>query len=315
MGEAFESPRPQPARRSWLLGEREPGSQLVSPMEVPPPGQGDPSVPERREGPVTVDEAKQILGEQMVKGPEAIQKTFGIKLEAGALPPIPFDRARLEQAARQQMRLVLRIGDDGQGKPLTIERMRALYRETGNKELIEGWYPGTPVYEERFFREEQPESRWVLVGRYLTRGLGSADPFQQAEARLEQIGKRTADTTKRIAHLKQRLYAAGTHGPSDQARACREALEALYREFPEARPARSASEVVYDAALFGGSQPAYQGYKTAENNPTTGAGFHTATPGKGYIHVADSGHGQVKLTDLTGQGWPYQTGMVAVETE
>ena len=66
----------------------------------------------------SVAEAKDIMGEKSVLGPEEVEKCFAITLSD--IPPIPFSRVELENAKRLGHLLILRIDRAADGEPLSM---------------------------------------------------------------------------------------------------------------------------------------------------------------------------------------------------
>ena len=75
-------------------------------------------------------EAQELLGKDFL-GPDVIEKTFGVQLTAEELQEVaelPFAHEELEQAKALGMMLVLRVDHDAEGKPLTINQIREMFK-------------------------------------------------------------------------------------------------------------------------------------------------------------------------------------------
>jgi hypothetical protein len=98
----------------------------------------------------SIEKAKEILGGDCL-GAEAVEKTFGLKLESAKIPAIPFSATELERAKSLGQMLVLRANKGPDGKPLTMQAMNNLlkekYKKAGSKLLYDtDWYKGEEFY-------------------------------------------------------------------------------------------------------------------------------------------------------------------------
>lgn len=154
--------------------------------------------PELRES-MEFREAREIFGKDFI-GPEAIEKTWGLKLtseELEQIEQIPFSREELEQAKKLGMMLVLRTPQDKAGKPLTIDRMREIFDKGDTlgdpkkkKSKIfyskkgEGWYN-----KEDFANKPTPKLGWGLAMKeVLPESLGKN--WDEQEAMLKEWAKK-----------------------------------------------------------------------------------------------------------------------------
>lgn len=110
-------------------------------------------------------EAERIMGEDQFFGAAAVEKTFGLKLEASRLPALPFSREALETAKKLGQMLILRADQAPDGQPLTMQKMQALLQPVFDTEekgqvLYGDWY-----HAEDFYTKETPALSWALVSK------------------------------------------------------------------------------------------------------------------------------------------------------
>jgi hypothetical protein len=133
-------------------------------------------------------EALEILGPDRAFGPEAVEKTFGIKLEYKDIPPIPFTGEELERAKELGQLLIRRVDKAADGKPLTMKKMSELVsprfaKEGKGKVLID-----TDGYQnEEFDSKESPVLRWALVSKEIVPSSTSKDYVQQTETIIDYL--------------------------------------------------------------------------------------------------------------------------------
>ncbi len=111
---------------------------------------------------ISLEKAKEIMGQDML-GSEAIKKAFGFEMDESDIPPIPYTSEQLEKAKELQEQLILRVSRDGQGKPMTMERINQLVKMDPKKEgkLLSGdWHK-----DEDFFKNRPLKTEWKLVGK------------------------------------------------------------------------------------------------------------------------------------------------------
>ena len=105
----------------------------------------------------SLQEAREILGDENVYGPDKIQQVFEVDLAPSEIPNLPFSREDLEKAKELGMILVLRVSHDSDYNPLTPARMHELLQprldaEGRGKMLFRiDWYKDEP-----FFTRETP---------------------------------------------------------------------------------------------------------------------------------------------------------------
>ena len=133
------------------------------------------------------ERAREILGKDFL-GPEAIEKAFGITLDAGSIPEIPFSEEELERAVANGEYLILRIDRKDDGTPLTIQEMVTMLqpqfdRDSKGKIMYNvDWYKS-----ENFFTKDAPRPAWRLVSKNLIPGSTSKNYLQQTEVLADYI--------------------------------------------------------------------------------------------------------------------------------
>ncbi|MEK7589451.1 MAG: hypothetical protein AAB479_02395 [Patescibacteria group bacterium] len=148
-------------------------------------------------------EAREILEKDFI-GPEAVEKTWGIKLtpeEASQIENIPFSREELEQAKALGMMLVLRVPHDKEGKPLSIDRMREVMQgedklgdPTKKKNKIFYYKKGEAWHDkEKFSLEDTTKLGWGLAAKAVLPESLSKNWDQQEEVLKEWAKKNGID--------------------------------------------------------------------------------------------------------------------------
>jgi hypothetical protein len=114
---------------------------------------------------VSINEARELLGEEMVLGPEEITNALGFEVEESEIPLIPYSRDELEKAKKLGDQLILHVSHDGDGNPMTMKRINEIM-ETRMDPATEGkllnninWYK-----DEDFYKREKLKTEWRLVG-------------------------------------------------------------------------------------------------------------------------------------------------------
>lgn len=95
----------------------------------------------------SMEKAREILGKDFL-GPEAVFKTWNIKLEAKDIPPVPFSIEDLERAKELGQFLILRV-------PLTMQKMGKLIKEPM---FQDDWFK-----QEDFYTKDTSKPGWALV--------------------------------------------------------------------------------------------------------------------------------------------------------
>lgn len=132
-----------------------------------------PSKENRKPGTSTIDQAKQIMGNDFL-GPESIRNAFKIGIRSEDIPAIPFDVTELQKARELQQFLILRTNRLADGSDLTILRMEELLQ----KEFFDtkrGWILRNAGV--RFMNRgghkveiDTAEKKWALVTKGLLEG-------------------------------------------------------------------------------------------------------------------------------------------------
>lgn len=182
------------------------------------------SRPERQGG-VSIEEAKAILGDDHFFGTEALQKTFpGTAIESINIPSIPFSRAELERAKELCNSLRLRIDHAPDGDPLTMKKMHEMLQPTFSTEskgkILNNisWYGN-----EEFFTTATPNVCWVLTSNEVIPDSEDKDYLEQTELI--------------AAYLEETVY-AGSQLPEEYA----EAIEEMNTQMDEIRSLIEADE-------------------------------------------------------------------------
>ncbi len=119
-----------------------------------------------REFVVTTEQAREIMGQDFY-GTEEIKVAYGFELTDDQIPEIPYTKENLEWAKKKNMMLMLFLDTDGEGNPLTGERINSIM--TPRIAAIDGGkflFHDTPVYANNScFTTETAICRWRLVGK------------------------------------------------------------------------------------------------------------------------------------------------------
>ncbi len=114
------------------------------------------------------EQAQEIMGESFY-GTEEIKNTFGFEFSTDKIPPIHYNPEVLEKAKENGEMLVLRVESDGEGSPMTMERMNEIMQTILDKDSEEeqekllydtDWYQ-----EEDFFKNTSLRTEWRIVGK------------------------------------------------------------------------------------------------------------------------------------------------------
>ena len=135
---------------------------------------------------VSVAEARELLGDKYVFGPEEITNAFGFEIEESEILPIPYSREELEQAKELGEQLILRVSHDGEGNPMTMERINEIM-ETRMDPKTEGrlLHDTSSYKDEEFFKNDPLKTEWKLVGTSFVPAVSSPR---------DKEGKHTKDT-------------------------------------------------------------------------------------------------------------------------
>ena len=114
---------------------------------------------------ISIKEARELLGDKMVLGPEEIATAFGFEIEESEIPPIPYSREELEKAKELGEQLILRVSHDNEGNPMTMKRINEIM-ETRMDPKTEGkfLYDTGSYKDEEFYKNDPLKTEWRLVG-------------------------------------------------------------------------------------------------------------------------------------------------------
>ncbi|MBF8280358.1 MAG: AAA 5 protein [Candidatus Magasanikbacteria bacterium] len=182
-------------------------------------------MPERRKGKeneVSLERAAEIMGSDFL-GQEAVEATFGIKLDTKEIPEIPFSEADLELAKELGQFLVLRVDKTSDHAPLTMKKMNKLLGdkfEKGKKGKVlykVDWYPN-----EKFYKTDTSEVRWALTSKENIPNSTSKNYLQQTQELVRYvIDEVFKDSAARPQEYQdaidefERYYAQNFQGKSD----------------------------------------------------------------------------------------------------
>jgi len=127
---------------------------------------------------LSLKEAREILGDEKVFGPEEVKQTWKVDLKEVSL--IPYSQEDLEKAKEMGMYLILRIDKDAQGNALTAKRMEDIKQvdfTAQNKGKIfydKDWYKN-----EDFFIKETPQTKWTLTSGNILLNSHNKDYIEQ----------------------------------------------------------------------------------------------------------------------------------------
>ena len=145
------------------------------------------------ESKITPDRAREILQADYF-GPEAVADTFGVKLEAKDIPPIPFTEREIKRAKELGQFLILRVESAPDGQALTMEKMNELLKQSFAKDKKGKILYNTDWYQnEDFYKIDTPKMRWALTGKSLVPDSTSKNYLQQTE--------------QLVAYLREQIFA------------------------------------------------------------------------------------------------------------
>lgn len=149
-----------------FLGVTKEGGEPVFSL-CTPRGKRGPERAGKTESRVDMDRAREIMGPDFF-GQEAIEQTFGPRLEDKDIPAIPFTEAELERAKELGQFLILRVKETGGKKPLplTAENMNNIlspqYKKAKKGKIL---YNNDWCKNEDFYKKDVPQTGWALVSR------------------------------------------------------------------------------------------------------------------------------------------------------
>ena len=114
---------------------------------------------------VSINEARETLGEEMVLGPEEIFNAFGFEVKESEIPPIPYSREELEKAKELGEQLILRVSHDGEGKPMTLKRIHEIVDDRRDWDIDgSGLFYTYKGKNEDYYKNDPLKTEWKLVG-------------------------------------------------------------------------------------------------------------------------------------------------------
>ena len=131
---------------------------------------------------IELSRATEIIGAESCFGPAAVEKAFGIRLEAERIPPIQFSESELKRAEELGQMLILRVDRTADGSALTMKKMSELLQPTFEQNEEKILYDEPDWYEEEvFYKEETPALSWALVSRETIPDSTSKNYLQQTD--------------------------------------------------------------------------------------------------------------------------------------
>jgi len=119
------------------------------------------------------EKAKELMEEDFY-GTEEFEMTVGFKTNV-KIPKIEYTAAHLQEAKEHGEMLVLRIGQDNEGNPMTMKRILEIMAPRmpeGERLLYKQLHPGSAVIQsdswykdEPFFTQDSLKTEWVLIGK------------------------------------------------------------------------------------------------------------------------------------------------------
>jgi len=130
------------------------------------------------------EQAQEIMGESFY-GVEEIKNTFRFEFPQEKVPAIPYSPEVLEKAKENGEMLVLRVESDGEGSPMTMERMnglmQAILEEESEEEQEKLLYDTDWYQEEDFFKNASLRTEWKLVGKNFVPDSTSKNYIEQTK--------------------------------------------------------------------------------------------------------------------------------------
>jgi len=130
------------------------------------------------------EQAQEIMGESFY-GVEEIKNTFRFEFPQEKVPAIPYSPEVLEKAKKNGEMLMLRVESDGEGSPMTMERMnglmQAVLEEDSEEEQEKLLYDTNWYQEEDFFKNASLRTEWKLVGKNLVPDSTSKNYIEQTK--------------------------------------------------------------------------------------------------------------------------------------
>lgn len=130
------------------------------------------------------EQAQEIMGDSFY-GVEEINNTFKFEFPQEKVPAISYSPEVLEKAKKNGEMLVLRVESDGEGSPMTMERMNEIMQTIlaeGDEEEQEKLLYDTDWYqEEDFFKNASLKTEWRIVGKNFVPDSTSKNYIEQTK--------------------------------------------------------------------------------------------------------------------------------------
>lgn len=212
------------------------------------------------ENKITLESARDILGEKNIFGAERVKEEFGVEL--ATIPEIPFSKTDIEQAKNVGEVLMLRVNRFDNGTPITIKNLVERSRGRGESTLSSvsdisdelDWVEGmafqevtTPALEWKLVRTQPiEETKHLSFDAQRSFMAGAFDRLQQ---NLDEMSAYWDE-------LLQGGTAEGLRQHIDHAKAALptlETLKTLRASLPKEATLPSVIEMLYDAKMRGAS--------------------------------------------------------------
>jgi hypothetical protein len=194
------------------------------------------------------------LFEQDFLGPEIVEKTFGLSLSPGEIPPIQFTHQELDEAHRNDEILILRVPRTPDRSPLTMQKMQEIlqpaFDATGNGKVL---FPLDWYKNEDFFTQDRPRLGWALVAKKPVDTSKSKNFLEQSEILadyLKAVAYRNTNVPSNFAEAiselgRERQAIAGILG-SDQKGASAKLVDLKINQLTR----QTATETMYDLMMY-----------------------------------------------------------------
>lgn len=146
-----------------------------------------------------LQEAREVLGND-VFGPEKVKAVFGIEMDETPVPEIPYSRQDLEKAKELGEILVLRVNQDPEGQPLTMQKMnemlQAKFQADGKGKILwqVDWYAN-----EDFFTKDTPKVEWKLISKDVVPNSTSKNYIEQTRTLRDYLREHGLVTEEELA--------------------------------------------------------------------------------------------------------------------
>ncbi len=148
---------------------------------------------EQKEEKITLEKAREIIGDENFYGPKEITETFNIKGWENSfnIPEIQFSKEDLERAKELGQELILYVHHDARGNFLTVKRIKELcgtpFKEQNRTSKGETFVASTWFETDSIASKETPRLGWRLSGKEAFKGSENKNYIQQTEAIIEYL--------------------------------------------------------------------------------------------------------------------------------